>query len=70
MILDPTCGSKMFWFDKNPDDVIFGDIRRETHTLCDGLLPGQTSLLIVLPVTNLSEYVVILTNSLTINFFK
>jgi hypothetical protein len=36
MILDPACGSKMFWFDKDNDDVIFGDVRREAHTLCDG----------------------------------
>jgi hypothetical protein len=36
MILDPACGSKMFWFDKNKDGVIFGDIRRENHILCDG----------------------------------
>lgn len=36
MILDPACGSKMFWFDRENDDVVFGDIRRESHTLCDG----------------------------------
>ena len=36
MILDPTCGSKMFWFDKDNPDVIFGDIRREEHVLSDG----------------------------------
>ena len=36
MILDPCCGSKMFWFEKSPDGVIFGDIRRESHELCDG----------------------------------
>jgi len=36
MILDPCCGSKMFWFDKDNGDVVFGDIRRESHTLCDG----------------------------------
>lgn len=36
MILDPCCGSRMFWFDKNNPDVVFGDIRRESHTLCDG----------------------------------
>jgi len=36
MILDPACGSKMFWFDKSSDGVIFGDIRRESHILCDG----------------------------------
>jgi hypothetical protein len=36
MILDPACGAKMFWFDKDNADVIFGDVRSETHTLCDG----------------------------------
>lgn len=36
MILDPACGSKMFWFEKDSSDVIFGDIRCENHTLCDG----------------------------------
>ncbi len=35
-ILDPCCGSRMFWFDKNNPDVVFGDIREESHTLCDG----------------------------------
>ena len=35
-ILDPCCGGKMFWFDKENPDVIFGDIRSEKHTLCDG----------------------------------
>ena len=36
MILDPTCGNKMFWIDKNNESVIFGDIRRENYILCDG----------------------------------
>lgn len=36
MILDVCCGSKMFYFDKNPKDVIFMDIREESHILCDG----------------------------------
>src|SRR3712207_4882255 len=36
MILDVCCGSKMFYFDKSPKDVIFMDIREETHILCDG----------------------------------
>lgn len=36
MILDPACGSKMFWFDRDNDDVVFGDVRRESHILCDG----------------------------------
>jgi SAM-dependent methyltransferase len=35
-VLDPCCGSKMFWFDRQNDDVIFGDKRSETHVLCDG----------------------------------
>lgn len=36
LILDPCCGSKMFWFDRNNENVIFTDKRTETHTLCDG----------------------------------
>lgn len=36
MILDPCCGSKMFWFDKQNPNVLFGDIRSESFTLCDG----------------------------------
>ncbi|MDR3300135.1 MAG: class I SAM-dependent methyltransferase [Candidatus Accumulibacter sp.] len=35
-VLDPCCGSRMFWFDKTNPEVIFGDIREEQHTLCDG----------------------------------
>jgi SAM-dependent methyltransferase len=35
-ILDPASGSRMFYFDKSDDRVTFGDIRRESHTLCDG----------------------------------
>ena len=35
-ILDPCCGSKMFYYDKDSDTVMFCDIR-ELHTkLCDG----------------------------------
>lgn len=36
LILDPCCGSRMFWFDKDNENVVFGDIRTEEHTLCDG----------------------------------
>ena len=36
MILDPSCGSKMFYFEKDAAEVVFGDIRRESHILCDG----------------------------------
>lgn len=35
-VLDPCCGSRMFWFDKSHADVVFGDVRREIHILCDG----------------------------------
>lgn len=35
-ILDACCGSRMFWFDKQNPNVLFGDIRSESHTLCDG----------------------------------
>lgn len=35
-ILDVCCGSRMFWFDKQDDRALFGDIRAESHTLCDG----------------------------------
>ena len=34
-ILDACCGSKMFWFDKENPDVVFADIRNESHVLCD-----------------------------------
>lgn len=35
-VLDPCCGSRMFWFDKANPDVVFGDVRTESSTLCDG----------------------------------
>lgn len=35
-ILDPCCGSRMFWFNKENPDVIFGDNREFEDTLCDG----------------------------------
>lgn len=35
-ILDACCGGRMFWFDKHNPNVIFNDIRRESHALCDG----------------------------------
>lgn len=35
-VLDPCCGSRMFWFDKGNPDAVFGDIRSESHILCDG----------------------------------
>ena len=36
LILDACCGSRMFWFDKENKNVIFGDNRELSDTLCDG----------------------------------
>lgn len=35
-ILDACCGSRMFWFDKSNQDVIFMDKRQLQTNLCDG----------------------------------
>lgn len=35
-ILDACCGSKMFWFDKENEDVVYMDNRELEDTLCDG----------------------------------
>lgn len=35
-VLDPTCGSRMMWFDKNDSRAVFGDRRAEKLTCCDG----------------------------------
>ena len=35
-ILDPCCGSRMFWFDRHNPDAIFADNRTLDTTLCDG----------------------------------
>ncbi|OXB94894.1 SAM-dependent methyltransferase [Parageobacillus galactosidasius] len=35
-ILDACCGSKMFWFDKENEDVLYMDNRQLSTTLCDG----------------------------------
>jgi len=34
-ILDACCGSRMFHFDRNNPKVVYGDIRKEQHILCD-----------------------------------
>lgn len=34
-VLDPCCGTRMFWEDKTNSDVVFGDQRRETLTVTD-----------------------------------
>lgn len=35
-VLDACCGSRMFWFDKQNEDVIYMDNRQLNTTLCDG----------------------------------
>jgi|GEM_PF-280939 len=35
-ILDACCGARMFWFDKNNENVLFMDNRELDCTLCDG----------------------------------
>lgn len=35
-VLDPASGSRMFYFDRTDERVLFGDIRSEEHILCDG----------------------------------
>lgn len=35
-ILDPCCGSRMFWFDRKNPDVVFADSRSMKVVLCDG----------------------------------
>jgi SAM-dependent methyltransferase len=34
-VLDPCCGSRMMWFDRNNPDAVFGDARSETITVTD-----------------------------------
>lgn len=35
-VLDPCCGARSFWFNQQDQRALFGDIRSEEHTLCDG----------------------------------
>ena len=35
-VLDPACGAKMFWFDKECPHALFSDMREEDAVLCDG----------------------------------
>lgn len=43
-VLDPCCGSRMWWFNKQNPDVLYGDRRKERLTLTDrshGKVDGQ-----------------------------
>lgn len=46
-VLDPCCGGRMMWSDRQHPDVVFGDIRRENITVTDrshGLSDGTREL--------------------------
>lgn len=36
MVLDPCCGHRSFWFDKQCPVAVFGDVRQGEWELCDG----------------------------------
>lgn len=63
-ILDACCGSRMMWFDKQNPSTLYGDIRNESHILCDGktldIRPDQTIDFTNLPYENESFYLVVL----------
>lgn len=48
-VLDPACGSRMFWFDRKNTDVVFVDRRRETHELKDRTSKGGSRSLVIDP---------------------
>ncbi|OJH46146.1 class I SAM-dependent methyltransferase [Paracoccus sp. SM22M-07] len=48
-VLDPCCGSRMFWFDRHDDRAVFGDIRQEAHSLLDKSSPGGSRQLVIAP---------------------
>ncbi len=48
-VLDPCCGSRMFWFDRADKRAVFGDIRREAHTLTDKSSTGGSRKLVIEP---------------------
>ncbi|UWR87016.1 class I SAM-dependent methyltransferase [Phaeobacter inhibens] len=48
-VLDACCGSRMFWFNRHDERAVFGDQRRETHTLKDKSSSGGSRELIIDP---------------------
>lgn len=49
VVLDPCCGSRMFWFDRADDRAIFGDVRSEEHVLKDSSSAGGSRNLVIAP---------------------
>lgn len=48
-ILDPCCGSRMFWFNRTDGRAVFGDVREESHQLKDRSSKGGSRQLIIAP---------------------
>ena len=48
-VLDPCCGSRMFWWDRSDPRAVFGDLRNETHQLTDKSSKGGSRELIIHP---------------------
>ncbi len=48
-VLDPCCGSRMFWFNRTNDRAVFGDVREESHQLKDRSSKGGSRKLIIAP---------------------
>jgi SAM-dependent methyltransferase len=48
-ILDVTCGSRMFWFDRKHPEAVYLDKRRETHKLKDKSSKGGSRMLVIDP---------------------
>ena len=49
VVLDPCCGSRMFWFDKSDSRALFGDVRKERHSLKDSSSKSGSRELIIDP---------------------
>ena len=48
-VLDPCCGTRMMWADRDNPDVVFGDLRMETISVADrshGRVDGKRTLII------------------------
>ena len=62
-ILDACCGSRMFWFDKQNDDVLYMDNRQLNDELCDGrkleIKPDIVADFRNMPLENESFYLVV-----------
>lgn len=41
LILDPCCGSRMMWHDRQRAGVVYGDCRHETRTVTDNRMQGN-----------------------------